>query len=131
MKRILLMMSLVLAALSFAPQEAVAQRKSDEPLIVFEHRYNPDWHMKMRLSKLKTYNWLLPGSLRREIGDDYYPAIRRDLVTADKTKYKEGEAEVERYPDGKVKLKLIFPNFVMTISNVTWEQLDVVFSEYF
>ena len=43
----------------------------------------------------------------------------------------EGEAEVERLSDGKVKLKLIFPNYYMTLSNVTWEQLDVIFSEDF
>ena len=86
---------------------------------------------KYQLSKLKTMNWMLPKDLRREIGDDYYPQIRRQLATKDKMQYKEGEAEVQRFPDGKVKLTLTFPNFIMIISNVTWEQLDVVFAEYF
>lgn len=109
---------------------AGAQRRKDEPRIEFQHRYS-DMHLDMRLSKLKTMNWMLPNSLRREIGDEYYPEIRRQLATRDKMKYKEGEAEVECFPGGKLKLKLIFPNFIMTISNVTWEQLDVVFAEYF
>ncbi|MBO6168620.1 MAG: hypothetical protein J6O51_01475 [Bacteroidales bacterium] len=130
MKRFLILLALLSAAIISTPAGASAQNKSDEPLIDFQHRYS-SMHLNMRLTKLKTYNWLLPNSLRREIGDEYYPAIRRDLATADKTKFKEGEAEVERYADGKVKLKLIFPNFIMTISNVTWEQLDVVFAEYF
>ena len=130
MKRFLTILILAFAAVLIATASVFAQRKSDEPLIDFQHRYM-DMHLNLRLSKLKTFNKLLPNSLRREIGDEYYPAIRKQLKTSDKASFKEGEAEVERYPDGKVKLKLIFPNFIMTISNVTWEQMDQIFSEYF
>ncbi|MBQ3941680.1 MAG: hypothetical protein II676_02410 [Bacteroidales bacterium] len=131
MKKILTILLIMVAAAVLYAQPAYAQRKANEPQIDFQHRYMTDMHLKMGLSKLKTFNKLLPNSLRREIGDEYYPAIRRQLKTADKCQFKEGEAEVERFSDGKVKLKLIFPNFYMTISNVTWEQLDVIFSEYF
>ncbi|MBP5521023.1 MAG: hypothetical protein J6X82_01225 [Bacteroidales bacterium] len=131
MKKILTILLVLAAAAVLSAVPVHAQRKADEPQIDFQHRYMTDMHLKMGLSKLKTFNKLLPNSLRREIGDEYYPAIRRQLKTADKCQFKEGEAEVERLSDGKVKLKLIFPNFYMTISNVTWEQLDVIFSEYF
>ena len=131
MKKILTYLLILVAVASLSAAPASAQRKADEPQIDFQHRYMKDMHLKMGLTKLKTFNKLLPSSLRREIGDEYYPAIRKRLKTSDKCHFKEGEAEVERYADGKVKLKLIFPNFYMTISNVTWEQLDLIFSEYF
>ncbi len=123
---------LVAVVLSGTPAAGVVsgRGKPDEPRIEFQHRYS-SMHLDMKLSKLKTMNWMLPKDLRREIGDDYYPQIRRQLATKDKMQYKEGEAEVQRFPDGKVKLTLTFPNFIMIISNVTWEQLDVVFAEYF
>lgn len=130
MRRLLTIILFVIASWAFAPGAVAVSGKPDEPRIEFQHRYS-SMHLDMRLSKLKTMNWMLPKDLRREIGDDYYPEIRRQLATKDKMQYKEGEAEVQRFPDGKVKLKLIFPNFIMIISNVTWEQLDVVFDEYF
>lgn len=132
MRRLLTVFLFVLASVVFTMEAGAVSGKGkpDEPRIEFQHRYS-SLHLDMKLSKLKTMNWMLPNDLRREIGDDYYPEIRRQLATKDKMRYKEGEAEVQRFADGKVKLKLIFPNFIMTISNVTWEQLDVVFAEYF
>lgn len=107
-------------------------KKSDvqEPLIDFTHRW-ADFNITIKLSKLKTLNKFMPKSLRREIGDEYYPEIRKQLATKDSMHFKEGDASVERYPDGKVKLSLSFPNFIMVIREVTWEQLDELFGEYF
>lgn len=132
MRRFLTTLFIVLASVVSAPGAGAVSGagKPDEPRIEFQHRYS-SMHLDMKLSKLKTMNWMLPRDLRREIGDDYYPEIRRQLATKDKMKYKEGEAEVQRFADGKVRLKLIFPNFIMIISNVTWEQMDLVFDEYF
>lgn len=132
MKRLLTTILFVLASVALSAEAGAvfAKGKPDEPRIEFQHRYS-SLRLDMKLSKLKTMNWMLPNDLRREIGDDYYPEIRRQLATKDKMRYKEGEAEVQRFPDGRVKLKLIFPNFIMTISNVTWEQMDKVFAEYF
>lgn len=112
--------------------EAGARRKAkqQEPIIDFTHRY-ADVHLSMKLSKLKTLNRLLPNSLRREVGDEYYPEIRRRLTTGDSMSFKEGKASIERFPDGKVKLTLTFPNFIMVIREATWEQIDEVFAEYF
>jgi hypothetical protein len=45
--------------------------------------------------------------------------------------FKEGKASIERFDDGKVKLTLTFPNFIMVIREATWEQIDEVFEEYF
>ena len=115
---------------------AVSRKKNkqakevDEPIIDFTHRY-ADIHLTMKLSKLKTLNKFLPWSLRREIGDEYYPEIRRRLQSSDSMHFKEGDASIERFPGGRIRLTLKFPNFIMVISEVTWEQLDEIFSEYF
>ncbi len=106
------------------------KNKASEPVIDFTHRY-ADIHLTMKLSRLKTLNKFLPNSLRREIGDEYYPEIRRQLTTGDSMSFKEGKAGIERFPDGKVKLTLTFPNFIMVIREATWEQIDEVFEEYF
>lgn len=133
MKRFLI---LLLSLLILAPSQDVwAQRRkaaADEPLIDFNHRY-ANIHLTMKLSKLKTLNKFLPNSLRREVGDEYYPEIRRQLKGKGQGSmhFKEGDASIEEYPDGKVKLSLKFPNFFMVIRNVNWEQLDQVFDEYF
>ncbi len=112
--------------------EAAARRrnKADEPVIDFTHRY-ADIHLTMKLSRLKTLNKFLPNSLRREIGDEYYPEIRRCLTAGDSMSFKEGKASIERFEGGKVKLTLTFPNFIMVIREATWEQIDEVFEEYF
>ena len=118
------------AAESSSEAEARKKDKEQEPIIDFTHRYM-DVHLSMKLSKLKTLNKLLPNSLRREVGDEYYPEIRRRLTTGDSMSFKEGKASIERFPGGKVKLTLVFPNFIMVIREATWEQIDEVFEEYF
>ena len=67
------------------------------------------------------------------MGDEYYPEIRRQLKGKGQGSmhFKEGDASIEEYPDGKVKLSLKFPKFYMVIRNVDWAQLDQVFDEYF
>ncbi len=142
MKRFLLLLSLA-ASLMLAPvtvsraaaddstaAEAAARKKKTEPVIDFTHRY-ADIHLSMKLSRLKTLNKFLPNSLRREVGDEYYPEIRRQLTAGDSMAFKEGKASIERFDDGKVKLTLTFPNFIMVIREATWEQIDEVFEEYF
>lgn len=113
-----------------SPAEASRKKKQTEPVIDFTHRY-ADIHLSMKLSRLKTLNKFLPNSLRREVGDEYYPEIRRQLTTGDSMSFKEGQASIERFADGKVKLTLTFPNFIMVIREATWEQIDEVFVEYF
>lgn len=108
----------------------VAAPASKEPVVDFNHKYM-NLNLTMKLSRLKTLNKLLPMSLRREIGDEYYPEFRRRLMTQDSMRFKDGSASVERLDDGHVRLTLDFPNFTMVIREVTWEQLDEVFSEYF
>ena len=101
-----------------------------EPVIDFTHRF-ANVHLTMKLSKLKTLNRMMPSGLRREIGDEYYPEIRRQLRTKDSMRFKEGEATIERCPGGRVRLTLLFPNFIMVIREATWEELDDFFKEYF
>ena len=132
-KRLLLV--LLTLAVVLPSTDAFAQKRKnsvDEPLIDFSHRY-ANINMTLTLTKLKTFNKFLPKSLRREVGDEYYPEIRRQLKGKEtgSMHYKEGDAEIISYPDGKVRLTLKFPNFIMVIRNVTWDQLDIVFSEYF
>ena len=132
-KRLLLV--LLTLAVVLPSTDAFAQKRKgsvDEPLIDFSHRY-ANINMTLTLTKLKTFNKFLPKSLRREVGDEYYPEIRRQLKGKEtgSMHYKEGEAEIISFPDGKVRLTLKFPNFIMVIRNVTWDQLDIVFSEYF
>lgn len=125
--------AVLLPAFSFASAPAPeARRKAavQEPIIDFDHKYN-SMHLSMKLSKLKTLNKFLPASLRREVGGEYYPEIRRRLTTEDHMTFKEGEASIERFQGGKIKLTLSFPNFVMVIREATWEQIDEVFAEYF
>lgn len=130
----LLLLLLTLAVVIPCSGSSSQKRKDsvDEPMIDFSHRY-AKINMTMTLTKLKTFNKFLPKSLRREVGDEYYPEIRRQLKGKEtgSMHYKEGDAEIQSYPDGKVRLTLKFPNFIMVIRNVTWDQLDVVFSEYF
>lgn len=130
----LLLLLLTLAVVIPCSGSSAQKRKDsvDEPMIDFSHRY-AKINMTMTLTKLKTFNKFLPKSLRREVGDEYYPEIRRQLKGQEtgSMHYKEGDAEIQSYPDGKVRLTLKFPNFIMVIRNVTWDQLDVVFSEYF
>ena len=128
MKKIMIVLLTLLVVMSTATRQASA----DEPLIDFKHRY-ADINLTMKLSKLKTLNKFLPNSLRREVGDEYYPEIRRQLKGKGQGSmhFKEGDASIEEYPDGKVKLSLKFPKFYMVIRNVDWAQLDQVFDEYF
>jgi len=133
-----LLLIMVLAApaplVSAAPASisSFVSKKNDvqEPLIDFTHRY-ADVHLTMKLSKLKTLNKFLPNSLRREVGDEYWPAIRSRLTTGDSMHFKEGDISIVRFSDGKIKLTLKFPNFIMVIREVTWDQLDEIFTEYF
>lgn len=113
-----------------AAEAAAKKKKTSEPVIDFTHRY-ADIHLSMKLSRLKTLNKFLPNTLRREIGDEYYPEIRRRLTTGDSMSFKEGKASIERFSDDKIKLTLVFPNFIMVIREATWEQIDEVFEEYF
>ena len=103
---------------------------SAEPVVDFTHRY-ADVHLTMKLSKLKTLNKFMPASLRREIGQEYYPEIRRRLQTEDSMHFKEGDASIKRLANGQIELTLKFPVFSMFIREVTWEELDVIFAEYF
>ena len=132
MKKILQIAIFVLLAVTASASTFAgsADGKKQEPVVDFYHKYAKR-SVTLKLSKLKTYNWMLPMSLRREIGDEYYPEIRRQLKTKDSMRFKEGAASVERLQDGQVRLTLDFPNFRMVIREVTWEQLDVIFSEYF
>ena len=125
MKRLLT----ILLFIGLGAWSAVAAAEQ-EPMIDFTHRF-ANVHLTMKLSKLKTLNKYMPGSLRREIGTEYYPEIRRQLAEKDSMHYKEGDASIERYPDGKIKLSLTFPNFIMVIREVTWAELDDFFAEYF
>ena len=107
-----------------------AQAAATEPIIDFHHKF-AKINLTMKLTKLKTLNKFMPNSLRREIGDEYYPEIRRQLKTKSSMTFKEGSASVVRYPEGRIRLTLDFPNFRMTIRETTWEELDVFFAEYF
>jgi hypothetical protein len=107
-----------------------AQAATAEPVIDFHHKF-AKVNLTMKLSKVKTLNKFMPNSLRREIGDEYYPAIRRQLLTKSSMTFKEGAASVVRYPEGKIRLTLDFPNFRMTIRETTWEELDAFFTDYF
>lgn len=125
--------AVLLPAVAFAvtPSDGARRKESvQEPVIDFDHKYS-NMHLSMKLSKLKTLNKFLPASLRREVGGEYYPEIRRRLVTEDSMTFKEGKASIERFPGGKIKLTLSFPNFDMVIREATWEQIDEVFAEYF
>ncbi|MBO4671199.1 MAG: hypothetical protein J5640_05090 [Bacteroidales bacterium] len=131
-KRLLLVLLTLAVVMPGFGAYAQKGKAVDEPLIDFTHRY-ANIHMTMTLTKLKTFNKFLPKSLRREVGDEYYPEIRRQLKGKESGSmhYKEGDADIVSYPDGKVRLTLKFPNFIMVIRNVDWDQLDRVFSEYF
>ena len=128
MRRYLIIFIYVLfLAVSFG---AYGKEKVNEPVIEFTHRYM-DIHLTMKFSKLKMMNYLMPAGLRREIGQEYYPEIRRQLSKNDSMRFKDGEATIERFPDGKVKLRLKFPVFVMVVRDASWEDLDAIFAEYF
>ena len=107
-----------------------AQAATAEPVIDFHHKY-AKINLTMKLTKLKTLNKFMSNSLRREIGDEYYPEIRRQLKTKSSMTFKEGAASVVRYPEGRIRLTLDFPNFRMIIRETTWDELDAFFAEYF
>ena len=122
MKRFLI--AAVLAALcAAAPLKA-------EPLVDFSHRY-ARFHTTMKLSRVKKLERYLPKKLRREIGDEYYPQIRESLSKADTMSINGASISVEHQGGDTLEMRMVFPVFIMTLRDITWEDLDDIYFTYF
>lgn len=101
-----------------------------EPTVHYDHR-SLNYHFHMKLSRLKTFERLLPNDLRREIGEEYYPQIKNGLLKSDSTVFKDAEVRITEKNGDVFSLSLAFPKFYMTFKDVTWADLDGLFQRYF
>lgn len=101
-----------------------------EPTVHYDHRFL-NYHFHMKLSRLKTFERLLPNDLRREIGEEYYPQIKNGLLKSDTTVFKDAEVSIIEKDGDVFSFSLAFPKFYMTFKDVTWADLDGLFQRYF
>lgn len=119
-----LLIAVILAAV------CVSVPSGAEPLVDFSHRY-ARFHTTMKLSRVKKLERYLPRTLRREIGDDYYPQIRESLSKVDTMSIKGAQISVEHQGGDTLKMHLVFPVFIMTLRDITWADLDDIYYTYF
>lgn len=101
-----------------------------EPTVNFSHRY-AKFNMTMKLSRVKKLEKYLPAKLRREIGDEYYPEIKGRLSQQDTMHFKKGEFLLEHEEGDKIRILMTFPVFRLTLSDLTWKDLDEIYDRYF
>lgn len=101
-----------------------------KPRVKFDHK-RMNIHMNMSMKTFTTFERLMPADMRREIGEDYYPFIRRNLTPGKPLSHKEARINMNTEPEGRMTVSLEFPNYFLVFSNVTWEEMDKLFKKYF
>lgn len=124
MRRFIIVLALLCAVVLPVHAEAFT------PMVEFIHKYNSNYDCSMKLSKVKNLAKWLPNNLRMEIRDQYYPEIRRGLMTADNMTFLKAEVTKETVTDDVFTVTLSFPKFNLILRNVTWEDLDRIFYQY-
>ena len=125
-----LILALALALLCSAGSAYAKKTSSDEPRVKFDHK-SMGIHLNMNFKKFKTFEKLMPASMRDEIGKDYYPYLRKALVDVDATRYKDADITVDRLENGRLNLNFEFRHYYLKFLNVQWADLDELFHVYF
>lgn len=100
------------------------------PMVEFTHKFNSKYDCSMKLSKVKNLAKWLPNNLRKEIRDQYYPEIRKGLMTSDKMTFLKADVTKEMVDENVFTVTLSFPKFNLVLRNVTWDELDRIFYQY-
>lgn len=100
------------------------------PMVEFTHKYNSNYDCSMKLSKVRNLAKWLPNNLRKEIRDQYYPEIRKGLMTSDKMIFLKAEVTKDMVDENVFTVTLSFPKFNLVLRNVTWDELDRIFYQY-
>jgi len=128
MKRIIAIVTLVL---SIALTASAAARKTDDVRRVqFDHK-TMNIHLDINFKKFESMEHMMPRSMREEIANDYYPYLRKNLVSADYLEYKKAKINVERYDEDLLTLTMEFPNYFLIFKNITWEDMDSLYHVHF
>ncbi len=107
-----------------------AHAEAFTPMVEFTHKYNSNYDCSMKLSRVKSLAKWLPNNLRKEIRDQYYPEIRKGLMTSDKMTFLKAEVAKEMVAGDVFTVTLSFPKFNLVLRNVTWDDLDRIFYQY-
>lgn len=99
-------------------------------MVEFRHKCNSAYDTTMKLSRLKNLAKMLPNNLRREIAEQYYPALRSGLTTRNEMTFLKAEVTKEDTTDEIFTVNLSFPKFNLTLRDVTWAELDKLFYQY-
>ena len=109
---------------------AIASAAAPKQMVVFTHKKHPElYSCTMKLSKLGMLKPLLPAGLKREIGEEYYPAMREGLLADGKSKFKDGKASITYVDEDRFDLKMEFPLFYLDFTNLTWKDMDKLFEK--
>lgn len=109
----------------------VTEGISPDAMMIFTHKCNSKYDTQMTLNRVGNLYRLMPRKLKREIGQVYYPALRKGLQEHDEMKFLEADAGKQVLDDGTLKIDLSFPKFYLTMDHVSWADLDHLFLAYF
>ena len=99
-------------------------------MVNFTHKKHPElYSCSMKLSKLGMLKPLLPAGLKREIGEEYYPAMREGLLKDGKSTFKDGKASIEYVDEEHFNLTMEFPLFFLDFTYLTWKDMDRLFEK--
>lgn len=119
MKRIFVIVLLVMTAVTAAALP--------KPVISLDHKYQKEYNASMRLDRLRGVFRIFPAKLKKEITQEYYPALRESLHQSDTTTFKKAQVSIERRTDELFDVTMDFPKYVLTIKDASWEELDNFF----
>ena len=109
---------------------AIEMAAAPKQMVFFTHKKHPElYSCTMKLSKLGVLKPLLPAELKREIGEEYYPAMREGLLADGKSTFKDGKASITYVDEDRFDLKMEFPLFYLDFTNLTWKDMDRLFEK--
>ena len=128
MKRFGKILSLASILLCLLGGDALAA--APKQMVNFTHKKHPElYSCSMKLSKLGMLKPLLPAGLKKEIGEEYYPAMREGLLKEGKSTFKDGKASIEYIDEDRFDLMMEFPLFYLEFTNLTWKDMDRLFEK--
>ena len=119
-----------MAALLGFGSAAQLSAAAPKQMVIFTHKKHPElYSCSMKLSKIGVLKPLLPAELKREIGEEYYPAMREGLLTEGKSTFKDGKASIDYVEEDRFNLTMEFPLFYLDFTNLTWKDMDKLFEK--
>lgn len=90
----------------------------------FVHKYNSSYNCSVKVDDLKFMAGMMPSSLKREIGLDYYPQILEGLRNSSDVTVKDVTAHIDYLESGLIQITLSLPKATLYIRDATWEEMD-------